>query len=218
MNTDPQIVRIGAALSDQSRARMLCQLMDGRAYTNKELAHGAGISAQTASGHLAHLSATGLVVAERSGRFTYHRIAGPEVAEMLESLSVLPLKTAVTRPALHRAPAAEREARCCYNHLAGRLGVAMADALVARGFVTDLTSPALTPHGRTWATAQGIRSGPMRHCLDWSERRPHFSGPFSTALFRRLEGTDAIRRGTGRAITVTETGRLWLRTELELGA
>ncbi|RYG93090.1 ArsR family transcriptional regulator [Loktanella sp. IMCC34160] len=218
MNTDPQIVRIGAALSDQSRARMLCQLMDGRAHTNKELAHGAGISPQTASGHLAHLVAAGLVITKRSGRFTYHRIAGSKVAEMLETLSALPLARPDARPALRRAPAAELAARCCYNHLAGRLGVAMADALVARAYLTDLTSPALTEKGRDWAARQGLKPGSMRPCLDWSERRYHLSGPFATTLLRHLLEQGQVARGAGREIIVTDSGRHWFDAELGIRA
>lgn len=218
MNTDPQIVRIGAALSDQSRARMLCQLMDGRAYTNKELAHGAGISAQTASGHLSRLADAGLVTTERSGRFAYHRIVGEEVAQMLEGLSALPLTGTDPRPALRHAPKAELSARCCYNHLAGRLGVATADALVSRGYLTDLTSPALTEKGRDWAIRQGVKPGSMRPCLDWSERRYHLSGPFATTLLRHMLEQGQVARGAGREIIVTDSGRHWFDAELGIRA
>lgn len=43
-----------AVMADKSRSRMLCALMDGRAWTATELSAVADISASTASAHLAH--------------------------------------------------------------------------------------------------------------------------------------------------------------------
>ena len=38
MNVEPKLHHIAAAVADARRARMLCTLLDGRAFTNKELA------------------------------------------------------------------------------------------------------------------------------------------------------------------------------------
>src|SRR5258708_30195715 len=77
---------IGALVGDPGRASMLAALLDGRALTAMELAAHAGVTAQTASGHLAKLVATGLVAMRRQGRHRYHSLASPEVAGMLESM------------------------------------------------------------------------------------------------------------------------------------
>src|SRR3954468_18641777 len=46
----------------------------------------AGVSAPTASGHLARLAEARLVAVERQGRHRYHRLATPEVARAVEAL------------------------------------------------------------------------------------------------------------------------------------
>ena len=55
MTTVNALSRVAALIGDPARAAMLSLLMDGRAHTASELALTAGITAQTASGHLARL-------------------------------------------------------------------------------------------------------------------------------------------------------------------
>ena len=93
----------------------------------------AGVTPATASGHLAKLVDGHLLGRAQQGRHRYFRLAGPEVARMLEGLLVLG-EGLPHRPS-PRIGAAMREARTCYDHLAGRLAVSLADALVARGAV-----------------------------------------------------------------------------------
>src|SRR6185503_11166638 len=87
MFDDTTLARIGALVGDPGRARMLAALLDGRALTAAELAAHAGVTAPTASGHLAKLVSTGLVRMRRQGRHRYHSLASPEVAGMLETMS-----------------------------------------------------------------------------------------------------------------------------------
>src|SRR3546814_8581899 len=54
-----------ALLGDLTRANMMAALMDGRALTATDLARVAGITPQTASGHLALLTAAGPLTMER---------------------------------------------------------------------------------------------------------------------------------------------------------
>src|SRR3546814_14721411 len=75
-----------ALLGDLTRANMMAALMDGRALTATELARVAGITPQTASGHLALLTDAGLLTMERQGRQRYHRLASPALARMIESI------------------------------------------------------------------------------------------------------------------------------------
>lgn len=106
MNVEPKLHRIATAMTDARRARMLCTLLDGRAFANKELASGAGITPQTASGHLAQLQEAGPVVAEKIRRNVYHRLAGDQVVGMLESLGRLAPMDHLQRARMARAQGA----------------------------------------------------------------------------------------------------------------
>jgi MarR family len=54
--------------------------------TASELARAAGITPQSASSHLAQMTAVGLVAVEKRGRHRYHRLATSSVARMMESI------------------------------------------------------------------------------------------------------------------------------------
>src|SRR4051812_5815180 len=130
------LAQTASLVGDPARANMLIALMDGRALTASELARAAGVTPQTASGHLARLTGAGLLALERQGRHHYHRLASTEVARMLEGIMAVAETTAGAgrRPVVvGPRDAALRAARTCYDHLAGRLGVALADALTGRG-------------------------------------------------------------------------------------
>ncbi|MFN4156758.1 MAG: ArsR/SmtB family transcription factor [Paracoccaceae bacterium] len=127
MTIEPRLDIIGAALADPSRSRILCELMDGRAFTNKELASAARITPQTATTHLRQLAMAGMTEPLRSGRHVYHRIATAEVADVLEKLALLSPTDHLFRNG--RSGDDTRLARSCYNHVAGRIGVLMAERL-----------------------------------------------------------------------------------------
>src|SRR2546421_4876735 len=80
------LAETAALVGDPGRASMLMALMDGRALAASELARAAGVTPQTASGHLARLSAAGLLAVEKQGRHRYHRLASPAGAAMMESI------------------------------------------------------------------------------------------------------------------------------------
>ncbi len=208
-----------ALIGDPARANILTALLDGRALTATELAYTAGVTAQTASGHLAKLVEGRLLGLAVQGRHRYFRLASPEVARMLETILVVSAAgSEATKPrATPRISPEMREARTCYDHLAGRLGVAIADALVSRGLIVlgDEAGEA-TETGRAWLAQFGVSVEPAgrskrlfcRPCLDWSERRPHLAGRLGAALCRRCEELGWVDRArNGRAVTVTETGR-----------
>lgn len=211
MTVEPRLDIIGAALADPSRSRILCELMDGRAFTNKELACAAGIAPQTATAHLRQLQVAGLTVSLRSGRHVYHRIAGADVAAVLERLASLSPTDHLARPG--SAGTDTRLARSCYNHIAGRLGVLMADRLIATG-VLSVMGDAVTPGPRYGEflgdigiePIRGARS-PAKLCLDWTERRHHIAGPLATAIMQMALDARWLERRTGsRALTVTDSG------------
>jgi DNA-binding transcriptional ArsR family regulator len=84
---DADISATATLLADPARARILLPLGDGRALAASVLADEAGIARSTASAHLAKLVDAGLLRVERHGRHRYHRLAGPEVGELLETLA-----------------------------------------------------------------------------------------------------------------------------------
>ena len=67
MKEGPSIAPIAALAGDPARANMLAALLAGTALTASELAGEAGVSAQTASSHLAKLEAGGLIAGVQAG-------------------------------------------------------------------------------------------------------------------------------------------------------
>src|SRR5258706_15581449 len=80
MKVGPDIATIGSLLGDPARANMLTAMMAGQALTAGELAREAGVTAQTASSHLAKMSAAGLIAGLKQGRHIYYALSGPDVA------------------------------------------------------------------------------------------------------------------------------------------
>lgn len=204
-------------VGDPARTGMLNALMQGRALTAKELALTAGIAPPTASGHLGRLTAAGLVAVTAQGRHRYYRLASPQVAALLESLSVVAALSAPGRPRVRSAQeTALRLARTCYDHLAGRLAVGIASAMIEGGYVLlGEDDGEVTPRGAAFLTGRlGLDLGAMsrrrtfcRPCLDWSERVPHLAGAVGAALAARCFALGWVQRRQGtRALTVTVAG------------
>ena len=208
---------IGALIGDRTRAQMLSALFDGCALRATELAAVAGVSASTASAHLAQLTSGGLLQRSAQGRHRYFKLASADVAAMLEHMLVVAGAAAQRPPRALRVDPGLRDARTCYDHLAGRLGVGLADALVARGaIILDDGAGEITPAGTDLFTAMGVhvtsakRSSRRlcRPCMDWTERRPHIAGALGSALLERLLALGWVRRAAeGRVMTVTPAGR-----------
>jgi DNA-binding transcriptional ArsR family regulator len=224
MSTIAAFAETAALAGDPARANMLMALMDGRALTASELARAAGVTPQTASGHLGRLVAAGLLAVHCQGRHHYHRLASAAVANMVEGIMQVSIANgaAAGRRPVFTGPrdAAMRAARTCYQHLAGRLGVALADALSECGHVE--LSPeggAVTEEGKRFLGELGVDLGAGRHgavfcraCLDWSERRLHIGGAVGKALADRCFALRWIeRRADSRALNVTRPGERGFR-------
>jgi DNA-binding transcriptional ArsR family regulator len=220
MTTTIALAEIAALVGDPARAAMLQALMDGRAWTAGELAGVAGVTPQTASGHLAQLASARLVAVAQQGRHRYHHLATLEVARLLESLMLVAAASSVRRVATGPRDQQLRQARTCYDHIAGRLGVALADAMLARGWVEiDDEAALVTSRGVEHLTALGIDLMPSagrrgskvslcRLCLDWSERRSHVAGRLGRALCGHGLERGWIRRCQGsRALDISPAGR-----------
>lgn len=202
-------------IGDAARANMLAALLGGRALTAGELAAAARITPQTASGHLAQMTAGHLLAVETQGRHRYYRLASGEVAQALQALMALSVEGPRRHHPVGPRDAALRLARTCYDHMAGRLAVAIADALTAQGRVVISDGAAVvTEEGHAFFRALGItpdatspRRILCRTCLDWSERRPHLAGRLGAALLcRALEVPWVSRTPDSRALTLTERG------------
>ena len=218
--TEPNIAFVANLLADPSRAAMCLALAGGEARPAGELAARAGVSAQTASNHLAKLIAGRILRVEQQGRWRYYRLAGADVGYAVEALAVVapPLPQALAVNGMPETARRLKSARTCYSHLAGRLGVALADALIAQRWIEDDgRSYRVTPTGARSLRAAGIdvtlhrAPVPARRCLDWTERRPHVAGPVGTALAEVALDRGWVRRLRGtRAVAVTPLGRAQL--------
>ena len=219
MISTSSISEVATLVGEPARTAMLLGLMDGRSLTASELAYIAGVTPQTASGHLSRLTETGLIAVHAQGRHRYHKLASPRVAALIESLMRVAAETITPRRRISTGPkdAAMREARTCYDHIAGRLGVDILDAMVRRSFIEiDDDGGALTGAGFLFLQQLGIDAAPKGGkstkrfccpCLDWSERRLHLGGQIGAAIFKQCLCNGWIARsGTSRALIVTPKG------------
>lgn len=228
MSNDPHVAKIAALIGDPARANILKALMDGRARTAKELAHIAGVSPQTTSGHLAKLSDGGLLGLAKQSRHRYYHLANAQVATAIESLMALAGERPLPKHHHHtRVAGALRAARTCYDHIAGKLGVCLFDQLIARGCLLPSGEDefVVTAAGKQLFAAMqidvdGIAQGKRRFaraCLDWSERSPHLAGSLGAAMADRCFDLGWLeRRRDSRAVTLTRAGEAGLAKLFDL--
>jgi len=100
------MARVGRAMADSTRSRVLLSLLDAPGYP-AELARDLDLTRTNVSNHLACLRGCGLVVATPEGRRTRYEIADPHLAEGLRLL--LDVVVAVESG----EPCADSACRCC---------------------------------------------------------------------------------------------------------
>ena len=228
---DTDIAPAAALMADPTRAAILRALLPDRPLAAGELARMAGVSAATASFHLAKLLDGGMIAVARQGRHRYYRLAGHQVAAAIEALGLISPALPVRSLRQSREAAALAQARTCYDHLAGRAGVELLDAMLRRRFLNQepsgRTGWADTPAARfevTGAGAKALRSfgvdaGEVRRsrrhfagaCIDWTQRRGHLNGALAAAITSRLFELGWIERGQGktarrRSVRITPVG------------
>ena len=200
---ESSIAAIGAAMSDISRVKILSALMDGRAWTATELSSVANISASTASSHLSKLLDCQLITVVAQGKHRYFRLAGKDIAELMESMMGISLNHGVH--AKVSTPVHLRKARTCYDHLAGEVAVKIYDSLCQHFHEMGIDVP--SKHSRKICCA----------CLDWSERRFHLGGYVGAALFSLYESKGWLTRHLGyREVTITEKGYAAFKTHFHI--
>lgn len=218
-NPDLALSRIASAIGEPARARILCSLLGGHARTSTELAVVAEVSPSTASAHLNRLREESLIKVLVQGKHRYYSLQGSEVANALETLSVL---AGGSRAGfVPKTPSNLRAARTCYDHLAGSLGVALHDRLKTSGWLSrcstgDDDAYDLSPKGAEGFQALGIDVAATRTlrrrfafaCLDWSERRSHLGGALGAALLKlALKRKWVVQELDSRALSVASFGR-----------
>ncbi len=216
MKTGPDIALVASLVGDPARANMLTALFNTGALSAGELAREAGVTAQTASAHLAKLTNGGLVKVLRQGRHAYFSLSGEDVAHVLEGLMGLAARSGQQRARPGPREPALRRARVCYDHLAGELGVAMLEGLVAAGRLSDAREAlAPTAKGEAFLRAFGVDLPALRRsrrplckgCLDWSVRRSHLAGALGAALLARIYELGWASRTPGaRVVSFTTQG------------
>ena len=77
--------RLGRAMADPSRSRILMRLLDAPAYP-AQLAEELGLTRQNVSNHLTCLRDCGIAVAEPRGRQNLYEISDPHLAAALTDL------------------------------------------------------------------------------------------------------------------------------------
>lgn len=215
MNVEDNFVSIAGLICEPARARMLWNLLDGRAYTATELAVTADVSATSASNHLAKLLEAGIVKVEIQGRHRYYSFANPEIAYAVESLANLAGQRPLNKT--DKTIGSVKYCRTCYDHLAGFVAVRLAEALEEKGFINKIeTAYDVTGNGWSWFAKLGIypsdftnsRRPLTRQCLDWSERRPHLAGQLGAKLLEKILERDWFKKiQFSRELAVTPKGR-----------
>lgn len=218
---EPRFARIAATIGDPTRARMLAALMGGGWLAAGELARSAGVTAPTASSHLAALVDNELVAVRTQGRHRYFRLADADIAHALEALSLVAERGASAAKWEQGPYKPLKAARTCYGHLAGELGVRLFEGLLARGTLQPADGHfVLSDTGRAELAALGVvlpGAGHARRfaypCLDWSERRDHLAGSLAVAWLEHGLAQGWVRRAKdSRAVTLTPSGaKAWSR-------
>lgn len=225
MKDGPSIAPIAALAGDPARANMLSALLSGKALTATELASEAGVTAQTASAHLAKLEAGGLIAGVKQGRHRYFKLSGSDVAGMLETMMGVAQRAGHTRTRTGPKAPEMRKARVCYDHLAGEMGVAMFDSLSEARLIAGGDALRLTKRGEEFARDFGIdldalakeRRPLCKSCLDWSQRRSHLAGGLGAAMLARFYDLKWARRDrASRAVHFSPEGERAFRRLLNL--
>lgn len=219
-------IATASLICEPSRARILWNLLDGRAYTAGELALVCDSSPTAVSNHLAKLLTAGLLKVDVQGRHRYYSFANAEVAYVVESLANLSItETKGVSPRDYPSEGIQY-CRSCYDHLAGKIGVLVTERLIALQvieihgkdcFITELGHGFLTDFGLDLEHIKKRRRHLARTCLDWSERKPHLAGALGSALFERMLALDWLRKTrNSRALVLTSIGRQGLLEQFNI--
>lgn len=217
MNVEDKFVSISALMCEPTRARMLWNLLDGRAYTASELSIVADTSPSSASNHLSKLFEAKIVKVEIQGRHRYYSLSNSEVAFAVEGLANLASNSATKSDKEEAKKNGVKYCRACYDHLAGFVGVKIVETLETKGYLTKSKNTYLVSEkGWQWFHFFNIfkddfynnRRPVTRQCLDWSERRPHLAGQLGAEFLKNIFERKWFKKVEfSRELVVTSKGR-----------
>jgi DNA-binding transcriptional ArsR family regulator len=217
MEVEEIFISISGLICEPTRAKMLWNLLDGRAHTASELAFAADISATAVSNHLSKLLNADIVKVEVQGRHRYYSFSKPEVAYVIESLANLASEKIISKDKKSVATDGIKFCRTCYDHLAGFVGVKVVEALEKKSFLKKSQAAyAVTEKGWQWFADFDISKNEFtnnrrpltRQCLDWSERRPHLAGQLGAVFFEKMLQKRWFKKVQfSREMVVTSKGR-----------
>lgn len=213
---EDQFIKTATLIGDATRASILWNLLDGRAFTATELAIAVETSAQNISMHLGKLLDASLISVEKQGRHKYYRFSNKEVAYAVETMANLVPKPEVSVKKTSEKYPPVQYCRTCYDHLAGKIGVALTDSLLEQKIIIEKDGIFnISSEGEKWFSDFGINIEEaqkqkrifLKPCLDWSERRNHLAGSIGALLLNKMITEDWIRKNkNSRAITITGKG------------
>ena len=210
-------VSTASLLCEPSRAKIVWNLLDGRAYTASELALGSDLSTTAVSNHLSKLLEGNILKVAVQGRHRYYSFATPEVAYVVESLANLTKERTISKPAFQAPIVGIKYCRTCYDHLAGYVGVTLVEAMEKREYlIKSDTVYLVTDTGWVWFSQFNIiendylqsRRPFTRQCLDWSERRPHLAGHLGALFLEKMLQDHWFKKVKfSRELVITSKGR-----------
>lgn len=226
MEVPEEFLSLTSLICEPVRAKMLWNLLDGRAYTASELSIAADISPTSASNHLNKLLEADIVKVEAQGRHRYYTFARAEVAYVVESLANLANHNTPDHQKKPTNLKAIRFCRTCYDHLAGMVGVQVTEAMEEKNLIKKSgTIYIVSGEGWKWLEQLNIagedftnnRRPLTRQCLDWSERRPHLAGQLGAVLLQRMFERKWFKKVKfSRELIVTAKGSQELRDLLAI--
>ncbi|MFC4479856.1 ArsR/SmtB family transcription factor [Flavobacterium chungangensis] len=219
-----EISKISSIIGDPVRSVILWTLLDNRAYTAIELANIVETSPQNISIHLSKLLKADLLTVESQGRHKYYKLLNPEIASVIEGIANLVPKDRQQK--VTNKDSKIKFCRTCYDHLAGKIGVEITVKLIDEKYIVlDNKAFLVTDKGEQFFADFGIDVTVLKKqrrifakpCLDWSERKHHFSGSLATAFLNKMFELDWIRRiDNSRAVLITANGQKGLYNKLKL--
>lgn len=223
---EDKFVSTASLLCEPSRAKIVWNLLDGRAYTAGELALASNLSPTSVSNHLSKLLIGEIVKVDIQGRHRYYSFANEEVAYVVESIATLTKGKKTSKPEKHLNKNDIKFCRTCYDHLAGKVGVLIVDKLVSRKIielkdktfiVTNNGNAFFSDFGLDLIELQKQKRYFSKACLDWSERKYHLAGALGAAILDRMLQLDWVRRTkNSRAIIITSIGQSGLRDKFKI--
>ena len=208
-------------LCEPSRAKIVWNLLDGRAYTASELALAADLSTTAVSNHLAKLLQGNIIKVAIQGRHRYYTFANSEVAYAVESLANLANQKQPLKINKEISKEDVKYCRTCYDHLAGKVGVLLTDKMVALELLTLQGNHfILTEKGTAFFNDFGLPLAELKKqkrqfakaCLDWSERKYHISGSLGASILNKMLAQDWLRKTkNSRHVVITSLGKKGLK-------